>query len=160
ALTAPTVNDAPFNSTKLYIDPTGGTVFTTQKTGVLMAADIRVRTGLQGVPVGDGQLYFASHKWTQPEVTFSITLELEDTSVVAVERGFYRSNTVRLLALNCDQAAGLKFQINMAAKYDNFGSYENSDGNTTVTLEGHAVASAADSLSATFIVTNGVATVP
>lgn len=160
SLTAPTVNDAPFNYTKLYIDASAGTIGTTQVLGVLMAADVRVRTGLMPVPVGDGNLYFAAHKWTQPEITFSLTLELENSSVVADERDAYRANNIRLIQLLCERSAGLQFQIDMAAKYDSFGSYENSDGNATVTIEGHAVASAADTLSATFTVTNGVATVP
>ena len=161
ALTAPTVNDAPFAFTELYIDASGGTVGTTQKTGVLMAAEVRVRTGLQPVPVGDGNLYFASHKWTQPEITFSITLELENTiGALVTERGAYRNNEIRLLRLRVNRAAGLRHSMHMAVKYDSIGDYENTDGNTTVTLEGHAVASAADSLSATFILTNGNATVP
>lgn len=157
ALTAPTVNDARFNRTKLYIDATGGTIGTTQKTGVLMSANVNVTTGLMPVPVGDGNLYFASHKWTQPEITFSLTLELEDASVVAAERVIYRANSVRLIRLLCEESAGLQFQIDMAAKYDSVGDYTNSDGNTTVTLEGHAVASSADTLAATFTAINGVA---
>lgn len=160
ALTAPTVNDARFNRTKLYIDASGGTIGTTQKTGVLMGANVRVRTGLIPVPVGDGQLYFAASKWTQPEITFSITLELEDSSVVATERTQYRSNNVRLIRLLCDESANLKFQVDLAAKYDNVAPYTNSDGNTTVVLEGHAVASSADSLAATFTVTNGLSAIP
>lgn len=158
ALTAPTVNEARFAHTKLYIDATGGTIGTTQKTGVLMSANVNVTTGLMPVPVGDGNLNFTLTKWTQPEITFSITMELEDTSVVAQERVFYRSNTQRLIRLLVDAGANLKFQIDLEAKYDSVGDYTNSDGNTTVTLEGHAVASSVDNLAATFTVTNGAAT--
>lgn len=157
SLTVPTVNDCMFNKTTLTIDGTGGTVGLSTKSGVLMAANVRVRTGLMPVPVGDGNLYFASHKWTQPEITFSITLELEDASIVAQERVFYRSNAVRLIRLDNVGSATLGFRADLAAKYDNVGDYTNSDGNTTVTLEGHAVASSADSLAATFMITNGIA---
>jgi hypothetical protein len=158
ALSVPTVNDAIFAYTKLYIDASGGTIGTTQKSGVLMNASVKVKTGLIPVPVGDGNLYFAAHKWTQPEITFSLTLELEDASIVGDERDWYRANVVRLIRLICEPSASLHLQIDLAAKYDSVGDYTNADGNTTVTLEGHAVASSADSLAATFTVRNGVAT--
>lgn len=156
SLTAPTVNDCLFNHTLLYIDASGGTIGTTQKTGVLTAASVKVKTGLMQVPVGDGALYSVSHKWTQPEITFSITMELEDGSVVATERGIYRSNGTRLIRLKAAPSASLQFQIDMAAKYDSISDYENSDGNTTVTFEGHGVASSTDSLALTFTVLNSV----
>lgn len=156
SLTAPSVSEAQFYKTLLYIDATGGTIGTTQKLGVLMSANVNVTTGLMPVPVGDGQLFFAAHKWTQPEITFSITLELEDASVVAQERVFYRNNAVRLLRIQCDGGSTM-FRVDLAGKYDSIGDYTNTDGNTTVTLEGHAVASSADSLAATFTVINGVA---
>ena len=151
-----TVNEALFNHCLLYIDASGGTIGTTQKTGVLTAASVRVKTGLMQVPVGDGQLYSADYKWTQPEITFSITMELEDGSIVATERGIYRSNGTRLIRLKTSPSASLQFQIDMAAKYDSISDYENSDGNTTVTFEGHGVASSADSLALTFTVLNSV----
>lgn len=157
SLTVPTVNDCMFNKTLFYIDATTGTIGVSQKAGVLMAANVRVRTGLMPVPVGDGNLYFAAHKWTQPEITFSITLELEDASIVAQERVFWRNNVVRLIRLDNVGSAALGFRIDLAGKYDNVGDLTNSDGNTTVTFEGHAVASSADSLAATFAITNGIA---
>lgn len=157
SLTAPTVNEALFNHCLLYIDASGGTLGTTQKTGVLTAASVKVKTGLMQVPVGDGALYAVSHKWTQPEITFSITMELEDGSIVATERGIYRSNGTRLIRLKTSPSASLQFQIDMAAKYDSISDYENSDGNTTVTFEGHGVASSTDSLALTFTIINGVA---
>jgi hypothetical protein len=40
---------------------------------------------------------------------------------------------------------------------DTVGDYTNSEGNTTVTFDGHIVASGADSLSLTAIVTNQIA---
>lgn len=160
ALSVINVNDAIFAKTKLYIDATGGTIGTTQKLGVLMNASIKVKTGWLPVPVGDGNLYFAAIKPTQPEITFSVTLELEDSSVVAAERVFYRSNVVRLFRLLADQSAALKFQIDIAGKYDSIDDYTNTDGNTTVTFNGHGVASSADSLATTFVVTNSIAALP
>lgn len=157
ALSAPTVNEALFNHCLLYIDASGGTLGSTQKSGVLTAANIKVKTGLMQVPVGDGQLYATSHKWTQPEITFSITMELDDSSIVAAERVIYRANGTRLIRMKTSPSASLQFQIDLAAKYDSISDYENSDGNTTVTFEGHGVASSTDSLALTFTIINGVA---
>lgn len=157
SLTAPTVNECLFPHTKLYIDASGGTIGTTQKTGVLMSANVNVTTGLKIVPVGDGSLYYVAHKWTKPEITFSITLELEDGSIVATERGHYRSNNTRLFRLGITDGTRI-LNLDWAGKYDSVGDYSNSDGNTTVTLEGHALASSTDSISFTAALTNGVAT--
>lgn len=156
SLTVPTVNTALFPHTSLYIDATGGTIGSTQKSGVLMSANLNVTTGLQVVPVGDGNLYYAAYKWTQPEITFSLTLELEDGSIVATERGVYRADTVQLFRLGITDGTRI-LNLDWAGKYDDVGDYTNSNGNTTVVLTGHAVASSTDSLSLTATLTNGVA---
>ena len=47
-----------------------------------------------------------------------------------------------------------------AGKYDKVNDYANSNGNTTVKLDGHAVYSSADSMFWGMDVTNGLATIP
>lgn len=155
-LVAPSVNECLFPHTKLYIDASGGTIGTTQMTGVLMSASVNVTTGLKIVPVGDGNLYYVAHKWTQPEITFSLTLELEDSSVVADQRDSYRADDILLFRLNITDGTRI-LNLDWAGKYDTTGDYTNNDGNTTVTFDGHAVASSTDSLSFTASLTNGVA---
>jgi len=150
--------------TKLYIDATGGTVGTTQKTGVLMGASMRVRTGWVVVPIGDGNLYFQKIKFTKPEITFSLTLELEQdvaASVVAAERLIYEGDTVRLFQLLADgPSASQSLTLQWAGKYDRIGGYSNNNGNTTVMLEGHAVYSSADALFWSCAVENTLSTIP
>jgi hypothetical protein len=159
--TLQSVNEALGRRTKLYIDATGGTLGSTQKTGVLMGANMTVRTGWQPVPVGDGNLYFSGVKYTHPEITFSMTLELEDSSVVADERAIYESNAVRLFRWEMDGAdADHEMKIDFAGVYDSIGQYENSDGNTTVTLEGHGVYSSTDSEYWEAAVTNSLSSLP
>lgn len=161
ALTVPTVEEALFQKTTLAIDATGGTIGTTTKAGTLMSASIKVTTGLVPVPVANGQLYFAATKWTQPKITFSITMELEDTvGLVTAERVFFNTNVVRLFQLSCAGSAARIFKIQFAGKYDKISDYSNDNGNTSVTFEGHVVASSADSIAATFTVVNLLATVP
>jgi hypothetical protein len=50
--------------------------------------------------------------------------------------------------------------MDWAGKYDRIGGYTNNNGNTTVTLEGHAVYSSADSLFWSCAVENTLATLP
>lgn len=155
------VEEALLTKTKLYIDASGGTVGTTQKTGVLMGASMKVKTGLVQVPVGDGTLYFAAHKFVKPEITFSLTLELEDGGVVAAERTAYEAKSTRLLQLTCDgSSANRQFVLKWAGVYDKFGQYSNSNGNTTVTVDGHGVYSSTDALIWEMAVKNNVASIP
>lgn len=159
SIALPTVNEAVFGRTKLYIDATGGTLGTTQKTGVLMGAKIRVRTGIVYVPVGDGNLVFATHKFVVPKIDFSLTLELESTSVVAAERAIYEADSSRLfrLAIDGDNPATHSLKLDWAGKYDKINDYENANGNTTVTLDGHAIYSSADTQFWKATAVNGVA---
>lgn len=153
------VEEALLAKTLLYIDNSGGTIGTTQKLGVLMGFNLRVRTGIVPVPVGDGSLYFASHKFVRPEITFSLTLELEDSSVVAAERLKFEASDVRLIQLSTSGSTAARSLVHkFAGVYDSIGDYTNADGNTTVTLEGHVVYSSTDSLSLEVIVTNSRAT--
>jgi hypothetical protein len=158
------MDPAMLAKTLLYIDATGGTVGTTQKAGVLMGASMRVRTGLVPVPVGDGQLYFTAHKFTKPEITFSLTLELEESggvSMVNTERAIFESYAVRLFELACDgPTTSQSMVMQWAGKYDRIGGYTNNNGNTTVTLEGHAVYSSADTLFWNCAIENTLASLP
>lgn len=162
ALAAPTALEvATLARTKLYIDAIGGTVGTTQKTGVLMGATMKVKTGLVYVPVGDGSLTFAGIKTASPpEITFTMVWEVEDSSVVAAERAFYRSATKRLFKWQIEGVtpASAKIEITWAGRYSGFKSYDNANGNTTITVEGYADYDTTAALLWQAIVTNQVAT--
>lgn len=160
ALAIPTgLEVATLARTKLFIDAVGGTVGTTQKNGVLMETSMKVKTGLVYIPVGDGNLFFAAIKNVKPEVTFTMAWEVEDGSLVAAERAFYRSNTRRLFKWQIEGAvpANAKAEITWAGRYDKFGDYQNSNGNTTIVVEGHADYDSAAALLWQAIVTNQVA---
>lgn len=158
ALSVADVKEMLFGNTVLYIDATGGTVGTTQKTGVLLEASIDVETGIQPVHSADGTLYFTAHKIVPPSLEFSITLELENTSgIVAAERVFLASQAVRLFQLTCSGTSSRSFVAKWAGKYTSIGAYQNSNGNTTVQLNGSAVYSSTDSLFFDFTVINNVA---
>lgn len=158
-----TVEEALIPKTLLYIDASGGTVGTTQKSGVFMGAQVRVKTGLIPLPVGDGNLYHATYKWTKPEITFTVTMELEEdtgVSMVATERTAFTNRAVRLFKLRCTGSGSKEFTMTFAGVYDSVGDYTNADGNTTVQLSGHAVYSSADTLFWTATVVNTVSSLP
>lgn len=161
--TLTTVEEALLPKTLLYIDATGGTVGTTQKTGVLMGVQVRVRTGLVPLPVGDGNLYHSTYKWTKPEITYTLTVELEEdsgASVVKTARAARDASTVQLLKTSCSGSGSKSFAMQWAGVHDSVGDYTNADGNTTVQISGHAVYSAADTLFWSCTVVNAVASVP
>lgn len=159
ALSLPTVEEALFAMTSLFVDNAGGTVGTTQKLGVLMGAKVSVKTGIVTVRSADGVLYFSKHKFTRPEVTWSYTLELEsDSGVLAAERAAWVAKATRLVQFSIAGASSSAIKINLAGRYTSFGNYQNSDGNTVVEASGQARYNAAANLFAQFIVTNGVAT--
>lgn len=134
----------PFGLTTLNIDDSGGTIGNTQVSGVLMSANINVTTGWVAVPVGDGNLYFSEIKMTRPSITFSLTLELEDTSIVEDERAHWLAEDVRLIQLDCAKDANNQMTIDLTSKYNNFSAYGDDNGNTTVTVEGECFYSATD----------------
>lgn len=164
ALSAPTVEEAIFNKTKLYVDATGGTIGTTLKSNVLVKANIKVKTGIMAVPTADGVLFFTAVKSVVPDdqVRFELTYELEDVAgLVIAERAFYVSKVARLIRLDCPgSSADKNLQVNMAVQYDEFSTYENTNGNVTVTVKGYALISPADSAYFAILVKNGISALP
>ena len=155
--TLATLEIALFSKTKLYID--ASTVHTTQKTGVLMGAELKYSSGIMYVPVGDGSLYYTAVKYGQPKFTYSLTVELEDSSVVNAERTAYEANTLRLISLDCAGSSSNKnLRVDWAGKYTTFGDYTNQDGNTVVTIDGEAEYDATSTLFLSIVLDNGSAT--
>ncbi len=156
------VEEVMVPKTVLYIDATGGTVGTTQRSKVFMGGSIKVKTGLVAVMIGDGQMYFISHKWTKPEITYSLTFELQDDtySVVATQRAARKAGTVQLIQLSTAGSSSRSWVCKFAAKHDKVGNYSNSNGNTTVQIDGHAVYSSADALFFETTVINNVSALP
>ena len=167
ALTAPAVQEAIFNRATFYIDASGGTIGTTQVTGVIQSFEIQYTSGIVWVPAGDGSLYPIVHKHTRPEVKYTFVLEVEqdpansNASTIVNERTAFRNNVVRLIRVNIpgtDATRNIRFDI--PAKHDKVGPYEESDGDSQVTIEGHGVYSPTDALGFTVEVTNNLTAIP
>lgn len=160
AIGLPAVEDAIFSNTSLFIDATGGTIGTTQVSGVLVGASIKFASKIEWVPPGDGTLYPTRIKTGRPQITFTLKLELEETggaSSVAAQRAIYNTNTLQLIRLSCAGSSSRQIDWDIAARYDNVAAYEKlNDTNTVVTIEGHADYSSADALYYGVTVTNGL----
>lgn len=162
ALSAPSVEDCLFEKTALYIDATGGTIGTTQLSGVLRSAEISVETGNRTVRTAEGNQYYYAVKphAANPVITYSLQFELESGSVVADERAIYESQAYRLFRLTCSGSSSRSMRISFAGRYTAVGDFTNADGNTVITLEGKAAYSSADSLFFDIRVINSVSALP
>jgi hypothetical protein len=159
SLALPAVEEALFSKTSVYIDAGGGTIGTTQVTGVLLEASITVTTGIVPVFSADGQLFFIAHKFVKPSLEYSLTMELHSGGVVNAERAAFESQAMRLIRFAVPgSTADRALEIDIAGKHTAVGGYQNSEENTTVQISGEAKYSSADSLFFAFEVTNGVAT--
>lgn len=154
ALSLPAWEPMQFGKTLLYIDATGGTVGSTQKTGVLMGFSMKYTPNIEWVPVGDGNLYPTAHKMGKPLITFTMDLELQENSgvsVVAVERAIYESKAFRLLRIENTGAASRSMTIDLCAQYTSVSDYKKEgQNNTTVTFEGEVKYNETDAFTADF----------
>lgn len=134
------VEEALFAETLLYIDDDGGTIGTTLKEDVLLGAEIIITTGIQFVPVGDGNLWSSRFKVIEPSVQLNLTLDLEHVATVsqiAEQRYAYEGNDAQLIHLSCAGTAGRLFEMDLSVRWMNLGIHlPGADKNTTVTFTG------------------------
>ncbi len=137
ALTLSAIEEILFSKTKLYIDPIGGTIGTTQISGTLLAASLNVDTGQRPIPVGDGSLFYSAiDQKLSPQITLELTLE-HDANAIA-ELVNFRAQTPVLLRLICEGSAAatpgttysnLTLIIDLAGKWEGFEKIGEQDGN-------------------------------
>jgi len=163
ALSLPSVEEIPFSKGKLYIDASGGTIGTTQKSNTLIDLDLAVDTGLRAYTAADGQVYFSATKQIGPEVTLDITFEHDGTATA--EKVAWRAETGRLIRLvwegsDCGDGVNKKVQVDLAGKWESFETLGERDGNDIVTGHFRARYVSADSLFAAMVVVNALDSLP
>jgi len=160
-ISLPTVEEALFGKTSVYIDTSGGTIGTTSKTGSIMAFNLEYSSGRQALYTADGNLYFSATKCTGQEVTGSITFEHDTTG--EAELSAARSEAVRLIRFNtlgsALTTAGTAYtyktlKVDMAIQYTEVPPISDQDGNDTIELPFRVVWLAAKSLGGQVIVVN------
>ena len=143
-VTAPTVEEALFSKTKLYIDASSDTIGSTLISNTLIGARLEVTTGWQAVYTGSGRLDFSFIKQVQPEIKLDITFEHNNTA--SYEKYAWRNSIARQIRLLCEGSAlsddgaytYKTLLIDLAGKWDTFEKIDEQDGNDIVT--GHFIA--------------------
>ena len=106
---------------------------------VLQSFSLDVTTGLQQVYSTD-KTGAVAIKYTQPEITFSFTFELEEESAVsqvALLRADYRAITQKRFRLRWQHGGSTRdLYFTWAGHLTEISAYEESDGNTLVTISG------------------------
>jgi len=167
ALSRPTVEEILFNKGKLYIDATGGTIGTTQKTATWLGFTLHAVPGQKAHYTGDGNLYYTDVKQVTGELTGELVLEHDATG--EAELGFARTGVVRLARMQFQGSAlttaGTTYtyktlQIDLAIKYTDVPELGEDEGDNTLTLPFRAIYSTADNQSNQVIVVNELASLP
>lgn len=166
-LTALAANAIPFQKSLLYIDNTGGTLGTTQKTSTLTRFSLKKSGGWKPIPTGgDGNLYYPSIDYTDPKYALDLTF-LHDTHSVA-QKTNWRAETAALIRIECRGAAmttpGTAYsfetlRLDIAGKWTEFDVIGEQDGFEICTGKFEAMLDSAASLFFTMtVVLDGVAT--
>lgn len=152
---------------KLYLDATGGTIGSTQKTSTFLGCTLSIPSGWMPVYTGDGQLYFTFLKdvghSTDP---ITGTLVLEHDATGEAEIGFAKAGTTRLMKVIFEGDATTSgtdytchtFIAQAAIQYTDVPELSEQDGNDTLELPFKLIYSAADAQAGSFIVVNNLAT--
>ena len=130
------------NKTRLYINATGGTIGSTEKTSTIIDGSIKLETGFKSVKHGTANLFsmdgLAENK---KQITADMTLVFN--SGVETERTMYAAGTRRLFRVQSTGSliSGSDYKsitFDFAGVYTKFSTLEEKDGETTVsvTIEG------------------------
>jgi hypothetical protein len=144
-LSEQSVQLAPFNLAKIYIDDDGGTMGSTQKTGLLRAFTWTLETGLFAFPTADGSLTFGavSEGRKAPE----LELVYKAGSDAETERGHYRSRNTRLVRIELNGQTELDsgqdnppyLQLDQAIRYEHWPMIDDDDGQSIISVPAYGV---------------------
>ena len=145
ALTAQSVQRAPFNLAKFYVDADGGTVGTTQKTGLLRAFTWTLDTKFQAFYTADGDLSYSSVSEDRKRVELDLTYRWG--SDADTERGFYDARTTRLMRialfgqteLDSGQSNPPYLYLDQAVRYENWPTWGDDQGLSTFKVRAYSV---------------------
>lgn len=160
SLSRPTAEIIIFNTGKLYIDATSGSVGATQVSNSFRSFSLDVQTGVSAIQTAEGNLYFTFHKITDPGAVLTITAEHTSDWDSAGERANWLAQTIRLIRLEFSGTAPLRLRVDMAGKWESFSSIEESDGNSILTGVFRSFYSTADTLFTEFEIETTLTAIP
>jgi hypothetical protein len=159
SLSLPSVEVILFNKGKLYIDDSGGSVGSNQIANSFAEFALSVKTGLEALQTGEGNLYFSLAKRVKPEVTLSITAEHTSDWNAAGEAADFRAGNIRLVRIIFTGSSNRQLTIDLAGIWKTY-AWGDRDGNSVITGTMEAVNSATDSLFLTMEVVHNLSAVP
>lgn len=145
ALTAQSVQRAPFNLSKFYIDTSGAGMGGTQKTALLKAFTWTLDTQFAAYYAGDGQLYFSAV--TEDRKAPELQLTYARNSDADAERTKYEARTTSFLRLalfgqtelDSGQSNPPYLYLDQAVRYRTWPTFGDEEGLATVQVVADAV---------------------
>ena len=137
----PTVEDALFQKTKVYLDAAGGSFGGTQLALSVLEANIKCTTGWYPIYTADGNLYYSIPGFDSEKYELTAELTMLVNTAVITERTNWESQVTRLLQLKTEGAAlgtpGTTYSVktmiqNYAGKFEMFNSLDNQNGTSIV----------------------------
>lgn len=111
----------PSNLFKVFMDNSGGTIGTTQKSTTVREATLNVVTGMEPSYTLDGRADLDFTHISPGMLNATLALTMEHAANAATEIGIWRTGGVQLVRLKADNGAATtanrQFQIDLAAKY-------------------------------------------
>lgn len=164
-LSVPTVHDAVFNKSTLYLDTVGtGTIGATAIESTLLGFSIRVNTGQHAKFTGDGQLYFNTVDQREWEIEAEVTFR--HIAAADTEDANWLAQTARLMEIKLTGAAlttaGTAYTYHTArfqlpGKWTKFSTLEDREGNDIIRGTFHADYDPTEAIGPIIIVVNETA---
>lgn len=142
ALTAPTINYAKFQKTKMYLDAVSGNFGSTQvAAGTLQEVSVKCVTGWYPYFSAEGELYFTKPLFDSSRYSIILEMTLLLESVAVAQRDLWRLETPRLLQLKTEGSAlvtpGTTYTYrtmiqNYAGKWSKFDPISSANGTSLV----------------------------
>jgi len=137
----PTVNDALFQKTKLYMDVVSGSFGATQISSNLLEASVKCVTGWYPIYTGDGTLYWTLPGFDSEKYSITVDLTFLVNAAAISQRDLWKAETPRLMQLKTEGSAigtpGTTYSVrtilqNYAGKWQNFDSFGAQNGMSIV----------------------------
>jgi len=145
SLTVPAVQRAPFNLAQFYIDAAGGTMGSTQKTGLLRGFTWTLNTAFAPFVTADGSLSYGAVSEAKKAVQLSLTYRWG--SDADVERTAHDERATRLIRIELHGQEELDvgqdnppyLQLDQAVRYENWPSWGEDEGASTFDVTAYGV---------------------
>jgi len=142
SVAAPSVTEALFQKTKIYLDAVSGSFGATQISSTLLEASVKCTTGWEPLFTGSGNLYYDIPVFNSDKYEIMLDLTFLVNSSAIAQRDLWLAKTPRLLQLKTEHSTavatpGTTYTYptliqNYAGQWTTFGSLDNQNGTSIV----------------------------